>query len=1105
MSEAKAAYSRASRVDAACDEFESAWKAGKQPRIDSYVARAEEADRESLRSALLAIEVELRERSVADTSVTRSSMVSSAASAPGATALMRSAGQSVPPFIGRFSIRDLLGSGAFGKVYRAVDPELGRDVAIKVPLAEVTLSANEKVRFLKEARSAATINHPNVCQIFEVGEHSGQPYIVMAIVPGQSLSEVLKSRKEPLPTRQIAQIVRKIALALAAAHERGVVHRDLKPANVMFDRERKDIVVMDFGLARGPRLGQAHATQTGVIMGTPAYMSPEQARGDSKGVGPEGDIYSLGVILYELLTGTRPFAGTTTEVIGQILHVEPQPPSQRRVGVDGALETACLKALAKNPAERFASMKEFAKAVETAARATSLAGSPTVDTARATNTKAEAEGESAGPQMSEVFAVLSAERKVQHAATAAALEAAVQRSRTPRWVWATLLLTMLGGFSALGVIVFFTQSDKVRVTVELTDVDLADKSLSFFLDVKPISAEELANPIELKPGEHVLVVKRGNQVVKRMLLTVTGGRQRGLKVKDITPPLVEETKKPEAKKPEWKPLIKSADELIEGETRSENNGTRSVTFENGNLVLKGAGAAFKPKFTGKNYIVRANVLSVTETVHFSVRRGKGHMYQAFFHGRDRGWDWPTCGFGKQRAGEKWQDIDGTLQSVADEYPAELAVACFGDQLSIYVNGERVLRVTDNDGDEGGIAIGCYKDFKAVMRDVSVCVLDGTTFTPDDIFQQKVDPEVERILSPEFLTPELKKQNLLRNGGFESGTDDWRFESWRNRRDRATVVVKPVHSGDGVLEIKNPENDSVQFRQTVKVTPNRRYLLSGWIRTKGIVFHERNRAGACIYAYGWHRHRSAKVPVDADWTYDSVIFNSGNRDKLDVAVMLGGFGGTVSGTAWYDDICLVEIPNPPPPPQNDAGFSSLFNGKDLTGWKSIGGPKWSWAENRLLAFPDKTPGFLVTEAEYRDFELELEYRLAAGAGSGLFLHADASYPASGKGQLEVQLADDDAFPQLTAITKTGAIYNVFPRKADPPINRNGWNTLRVRLVKRHIEVWINGTQTIGADLDSASDKLAAAPGLTREKGGIGLQQNQQANVEFRNAHIKTLPR
>lgn len=528
MTDAEAALLRARRIDQACDQFESAFKAGESPDVDEVVAQAPAEDQESLRAALKGIEQELRQRSIADTSVTRSSLASPAPLNPDATALHKSQSAPLPKRIGRFEIVGVLGAGAFGRVYRARDPQLGREVAIKMPLT-TAMSAGEKERFLREAKSAATINHPNVCQIFESGEHEGRPYIVMAIVPGHSLADVLKQRKEPLPGKQVAQVVRKIALALAAAHDRGIVHRDLKPGNVMFDRERKDVVVMDFGLARGPQMGDARATQSGVIMGTPAYMSPEQARGDSKEVGPAGDIYALGVILYELLTGTRPFSGTATEVIGQILHVEPEAPSKRHSSVDPALEAICLKAMAKAPPQRYGSMKELAKALDALARPGSAPTSPSGDTARASDTKDEAE-KSSGPQLTEVFAALSADRKAHHAV----VEAAIKGSRTPPWVWSAIVLTMLGGFIALGGIVFFNQSHGVRVTIQIDGVDLKDPTQSFLLDKRPITARELEGEIELSIGEHELVVKQGDIIIKKMKIVVKGKQDRVIKVKDIT-------------------------------------------------------------------------------------------------------------------------------------------------------------------------------------------------------------------------------------------------------------------------------------------------------------------------------------------------------------------------------------------------------------------------------------------------------------------------------------------------------------------------------------------------------------------------------------------
>jgi Leucine-rich repeat (LRR) protein len=533
MPSADPSLSAAQRIDAACDKFESEWKAGRRPRIDDYLAAALASDRELLREALVAVETELSGRGAAETSASRSSVHSEDLRSPEATAIHGGSAQDSPTVVGRFQIRSVLGSGAFGKVYRAVDPQLGREVALKVPQETAVQTDTERAQFLKEARAAATINHPNVCQIFEVGEHAGRPYIVMALVPGQSLDETLKARKEPLPERQAALIVRKVALALAAAHDKGIVHRDLKPANVMTDRERKDIIVMDFGLARGPKVKDARATQSGVVMGTPAYMSPEQARGDSKAVGPAGDIFSLGVILYELLTGTRPFTGTATEVIGQILHVEPPPPSQRRPGINARLEAACVKAMAKDPAQRFATMKEFAAAIDAYLRE-STAARPVAETAKVGRTRQEASQLGSVALASALGAL--ADDQSQAAAEAPVTAGAATRRRTPRRVIVLVALFLVGGLAVLAGIIFFTRSDAVEVTVELKDVDLADKSLRFFLDDEPVTAEKLAERMELRPGDYVLVVKRGNNIVKRKLLTVTGGRSPGIQVTDITPP-----------------------------------------------------------------------------------------------------------------------------------------------------------------------------------------------------------------------------------------------------------------------------------------------------------------------------------------------------------------------------------------------------------------------------------------------------------------------------------------------------------------------------------------------------------------------------------------
>jgi class 3 adenylate cyclase len=264
--------------------------------------------------------------------------------------------------VGRYQIVRLLGRGGMGSVYLAHDTQLDREVALKIPHFNAQ-QAGMMERFFREARAAGRLQHPNICPVFDVGESDGVHYLCMAYVEGQTLFERLRDFTSRSP-REAAALVRKIALALEEAHTKGVIHRDLKPSNVMIDR-RGEPVVMDFGLAREVNAAAANnQTQAGVVMGTPSYMSPEQARGDAAAVGPGCDVYSLGVVLYELLTGQVPFTGHPLEVIAHHLRDEPPPPSTLRPELDARIESICLKALAKEPSRRFLCMGEMAQALE---------------------------------------------------------------------------------------------------------------------------------------------------------------------------------------------------------------------------------------------------------------------------------------------------------------------------------------------------------------------------------------------------------------------------------------------------------------------------------------------------------------------------------------------------------------------------------------------------------------------------------------------------------------------------------------------------------------------------------------------------------------------
>ena len=263
---------------------------------------------------------------------------------------------SLPETFGRYKVLRRLGAGAMGAVYLAHDTQLDRPVALKTPTFGDNLNDELIQRFYIEARAAANLRHPNICTVFDVGEVDGRHFITMDYIDGRPLSDFVNGTK-PLEQRHVANTIRKLALAMAEAHQAGVIHRDLKPANIMIDRKGQPLV-MDFGLARRDDEMQSRMTQSGMILGTPAYMPPEQVKGAIHEIGPQADIYSLGIVLYQLLTGRLPFEGSVAAVIGKILTEQPQPPSDFRRDIDPALQSICLKMIAKDSVDRYQSMED---------------------------------------------------------------------------------------------------------------------------------------------------------------------------------------------------------------------------------------------------------------------------------------------------------------------------------------------------------------------------------------------------------------------------------------------------------------------------------------------------------------------------------------------------------------------------------------------------------------------------------------------------------------------------------------------------------------------------------------------------------------------------
>ena len=244
-----------------------------------------------------------------------------------------------------------------GVIYQARQHQLNRLVALKMIRAGIQARPEELDRFRLEAEAVARLHHANIVQIYDIGEVAGLPFVALELLEGGSLADRLAGT--PHPGRQAAELMVTLARAIHAAHQAGIVHRDLKPSNVLFDQDGIPKIV-DFGLAKRLEVKEG-PTQTGQVMGTPSYMAPEQARGQIREVGPAADVYALGAILYEMLTGRPPFKGTTPEeTVWQVVHEEPVPPSRLLSRVPRDLETICLKCLAKEPPKRYASAEALA-------------------------------------------------------------------------------------------------------------------------------------------------------------------------------------------------------------------------------------------------------------------------------------------------------------------------------------------------------------------------------------------------------------------------------------------------------------------------------------------------------------------------------------------------------------------------------------------------------------------------------------------------------------------------------------------------------------------------------------------------------------------------
>ncbi|MBL8821477.1 MAG: protein kinase [Planctomycetia bacterium] len=427
---------------------------------------------------------------------------------------------------GRYEIVRIIGKGGMGEVYLAHDTVLDRQVAIKFPKFRGTDIAAQRERFRREARAAAALRHSGLCPVYDVGEEQGLDFLTMAYVEGPTLAELVK-RKGPLPPHEAAIAIHQVASAMAFAHEHGFVHRDLKPTNIVMETETQSAIVLDFGLAKrisGDKLPEEKPveepiTNEGAILGTPAYMPLEQYTGDVARIGPSADIYSLGLILFELLTGKRAFrdnhemlqSAVRDEKLPSLLTLQP--------AIDPGLEAVYARASARLPEDRYSSMAEFATALEP-----------------------------------------FCQHKV---------------SSRSRWKIASLLLGTVAAAVLIGIIIFTFTTSEGSVRVEISD---AKAPVEIKLDGQIIQLNLDGKPLKVKPGRHQFTVSGSGFETTTTEFTAKAGEQATVKL-TVQPLPVARNDLPAESKESMKEVARLTILLEEAQQRNDKPGVLRYASE----------------------------------------------------------------------------------------------------------------------------------------------------------------------------------------------------------------------------------------------------------------------------------------------------------------------------------------------------------------------------------------------------------------------------------------------------------------------------------------------------------------------------------------------
>jgi serine/threonine protein kinase len=636
--------------------------------------------------------------------------------------------------LGPYRIQKELGRGGMGAVYLATDTRLERRVALKVMLPEFAANPEARERFLREARAASKVMHDNVVTVFEADARDGVPYIAMQFLQGVPLDQFLRKKGTP-PLRHVIRIAREAAQGLAAAHKTGLVHRDIKPANLWLEAPQGRVKILDFGLAR-PVDADKELTRSGAVVGTPAYMAPEQARGQK--VDSRTDLFSLGAVMYQLCTGDIPFQGPTAmAVLLALATEEPTPVRERNPEVPEPLAALIHSLLAKDPARRPQTADEVARLLRGAtegfgAHATAPSGSlpQLVAVAVPVLTRGHA------PDPATEFATgpsLIPRRK-----------RSASRSKRPALIGAGVLV-----LAVLAAVVALTARERHgNVVIELSE---PEAKVEVRVDGGTVDAVGPGKPVKLAAGEHGLSVSGPEYETVTQSFAVGAGETRVVRV--ALKPVAKATSTgkvspaPSTGPPfaapttagSWRPLITSAADLEPAGRTLFWSPNQTSTFSDGTLTLRGL-IEYRGAVSGRDCVVRARVvLESGENIALNVRcqPGRASGYSFYFAStRDK----RVGHFGAGRhAGGKFTDLIVSFDTPLDaDRSCEMALAAQGKKLSGYVNGKLSFLVEDSTQVEGAQGAGACRA-GGRFRNLEVYVLDGTGLSPAEVL--KLPPAV----------------------------------------------------------------------------------------------------------------------------------------------------------------------------------------------------------------------------------------------------------------------------------------------------------------------------------------------------------------------------